>query len=136
MRISVFRKEFFNAAHRLHNPSWDDEKNRLIFGLCNNPHFHGHNYELIVRITGEVDAETGFLMDLKSLKTIVRENVTDRFDHSNLNLDIPEFKNLNTTVENIAFVIWHILRAKIESKFELAVTLYETEKNYVEYHGQ
>jgi 6-pyruvoyltetrahydropterin/6-carboxytetrahydropterin synthase len=136
MIISVSRKEYFNAAHRLHNPNWDDAKNKAIFGLCNNRNYHGHNYELIVKITGEVDHETGFLLDLKSLKTIVRTNVTDRFDHRNLNLDIVEFKNLNTTVENIAFVIWNILREKIELKFALSITLYETEKNFVEYSGK
>lgn len=136
MIVSVFRKEYFNAAHRLHNPKWDDATNKAIFGLCNNPHYHGHNYELVVKITGEVDKETGFLLDLKTLKTIVRTNVIEKFDHRNLNLDIVEFKNLNTTAENIAFVIWNILREKIEPKFALSVTLYETEKNFVEYDGK
>jgi 6-pyruvoyltetrahydropterin/6-carboxytetrahydropterin synthase len=136
MKISVFRKEWFNAAHRLHRHDWSDEKNSAIFGKCNNPHFHGHNYELIVKLYGEVDPETGYLIDLKILKDIIREHVTEKFDHKNLNLDLEEFKELNPTAENIAKVIWDILREQIDHKFELTVTLYETERNYVEYTGE
>ncbi len=133
MKVSVFRKEHFNAAHRLHNPAWPDEKNTKVFGKCNNPNFHGHNYELIVKVTGETDPETGYLMDMKILSDIIRERVTDRFDHRNLNLDTEEFKNLNPTAENIAVVIHDLLRPRIDPKMDLKITLYETERNYVEY---
>lgn len=136
MIISVFRKEHFNAAHRLNNPAWDKVRNKEVFGLCNNDNYHGHNYELIVKLTGETDPETGYLMDLKVLKDMIKENVLNKFDHRNLNLDVPEFENLNPTAENIAWVIWHILRTKIEPKFELSITLYETERNYVTYEGK
>ncbi|MAT54797.1 MAG: 6-pyruvoyl tetrahydrobiopterin synthase [Saprospirales bacterium] len=133
MRISVFRRAHFNAAHRLHNPNWSEEKNREVFGLCNNPSFHGHNYELEVKLTGEVDPETGYLIDLKILKDIIYEHIEQRFDHKNLNLDVPEFAHLNPTAENICFVIWNILRQQLPEKFELKVRLYETPRNYVEY---
>ena len=133
MKISVFRKEHFNAAHRLHNPAWPDEKNAHVFGKCNNPNFHGHNYELIVKVTGEPDPETGYVMDMKILSDIIKERVTDRFDHHNLNLDTEEFKNLNPTAENIAVVIHDLLRPEIDPKMDLKITLYETERNYVEY---
>ncbi|MBI5916206.1 MAG: 6-carboxytetrahydropterin synthase [Bacteroidetes bacterium] len=133
MRISVFRKAHFNAAHRLHNPAWSDEKNAAVFGPCNNPNWHGHNYELEVKVTGEVDPETGFLIDLKVLKDLIFEEVEMRFDHKNLNLDTQEFKNLNPTAENICFVIWNILRSKLDEKYALAVRLYETPRNFVEY---
>ncbi|MEO1053508.1 MAG: 6-carboxytetrahydropterin synthase [Bacteroidota bacterium] len=133
MKISVFRKEHFNAAHRLHNPNWSDEKNEKVFGKCNNPNFHGHNYELIVRLTGEPDPDTGYVYDMKLLSDLIKKHVTDRFDHKNLYLDIPDFKNLNPTAENIAVVIWNILRKEIEDKYELKVVLYETERNFVEY---
>ncbi len=133
MKISVFRKEHFNAAHRLHNPAWPDEKNARVFGKCNNPNFHGHNYELIVKVTGEPDPETGYVMDMKILSDIIKERVTDRFDHHNLNLDTEEFKNLNPTAENIAVVIHDLLRPRIDPKMDLKITLYETERNYVEY---
>lgn len=136
MKISVFRKERFNAAHRLNNPKWDKEKNEKVFGKCNLPNYHGHNYILEVKLTGEVDPETGYLIDLKILKEIIRENVTEKFDHKNLNLDIPEFKNLNPTAENIAYVIWHILREKLDTKYDLLIRLYETERNFVEYAGE
>lgn len=136
MKISAYRKEWFNAAHRLHNPKWSDERNTEVFGKCNNPSYHGHNYELLVKLYGEVDPETGYLMDLKILKDIIRNNVIDRLDHKNLNIDVPEFKQLNPTAENIAKVIWDILREKIDHKFELTVILYETERNFVEYTGQ
>ncbi|MGZ5302827.1 MAG: 6-pyruvoyl trahydropterin synthase family protein [Bacteroidia bacterium] len=134
--VSVFRKITFNAAHRLHNPAWDEKTNSEIFGLCNNPNFHGHNYTLIVEVRGPVDPETGFVYDLKKLKDIMNEYVADRFDHRNLNLDIEEFKNLNPTAENIAVVIWNILRTKLAKHLNLSVTLYETERNYVRYEGQ
>jgi 6-pyruvoyltetrahydropterin/6-carboxytetrahydropterin synthase len=136
MKISAYRKEWFNAAHRLHNAKWSDERNTEVFGKCNNPSYHGHNYELLVKLYGEVDPETGYLMDLKILKDIIRNNVIDRLDHKNLNIDVPEFKQLNPTAENIAKVIWDILREKIDHKFELTVILYETERNFVEYAGQ
>lgn len=133
MRVSVFRKEHFNAAHRLHNPGWSDDKNEQIFGKCNNPNYHGHNYDLTVRLTGEVDPETGYVYDMKVLSDLIKENISDRFDHKNLNLDTEEFKTLNPTAENIAVVIYDILRQKIDAQYELKVILYETERNYVEY---
>lgn len=133
MRISAFRRAHFNAAHRLHNPDWTDEKNREVFGLCNNPNYHGHNYELEVKVTGEVDPETGYLIDLGVLKQIIYEEVEQRFDHKNLNLDVPEFANLNPSAEHICYIIWTKLRARLEEKYELQVRLYETPRNYVEY---
>ena len=133
MRISAYRKAHFNAAHRLHNPKWSDEKNKEIFGLCNNPSYHGHNYDLEVRVTGEIDEETGYLIDLKVLKDIIKAKIEKRFDHKNLNLDTEEFKNLNPTAENVCFVIWKILRANLDEKYEIGVKLYETPRNYVEY---
>jgi 6-pyruvoyltetrahydropterin/6-carboxytetrahydropterin synthase len=133
VKIAVYRKEHFNAAHRLFNPSWTDEKNDLIFGKCNNPHFHGHNYELIVKLVGETNPDTGYVIDMKFLSDLIKENIIRRFDHKNLNLDVPEFKNLNPTAENIAVVIWNILRNKIDIKYELKIKLYETERNFVEY---
>ena len=133
MKIAVFRKEHFNAAHRLYNPGWSDEKNDRVFGKCNNPNFHGHNYDLIVKLTGEPDPETGYVYDMKLLSDLIKENVIKKFDHKNLNLDTEEFKSLNPTAENIARVIWEILRGKIEDQYELKVTLYETERNYVEF---
>lgn len=133
MRISVFRKAHFNAAHRLHNDKWNEEKNREVFGLCNNPLYHGHNYELEVKLTGEVDPDTGFLYDLKVLKNIIKTHIEGHLDHKNLNLEVPEFKKLNPTAENICFVIYNILREKIENEFEITVTLWETPRNYVQY---
>jgi len=133
MRVAVFRKAHFTAAHRLHNPAWSDDKNKKVFGLCNNPHFHGHNYELEVKLVGEVNPETGFLIDLKILKEIIEEEVCLRLDHKNLNIEIDAFKELNPTAENICFVIWNILREKLDDKFELTVRLYETPRNFVEY---
>ncbi len=132
-KIAVFRKEHFNAAHRLFNPAWDNEKNDEVFGKCNNPNFHGHNYDLIVKLVGEPDPETGFLMDLKILSDIIKENVLNRFDHKNLNLDITYFKNLNPTAENICIVIYDILREKIDRRLDVQVRLYETERNFVEF---
>ncbi|MFN3315930.1 MAG: 6-pyruvoyl trahydropterin synthase family protein [Raineya sp.] len=133
MKIKVFRKEHFNAAHRLHNPAWDEQKNQETFGKCNNQYYHGHNYELIVEVIGEIDPQTGYLIDMKVLSDIIKEHITDKFDHKNLNLEIEEFKNLNPTAENIAVVIWNILRQHIQPKYELKVKLYETERNFVEY---
>jgi 6-pyruvoyltetrahydropterin/6-carboxytetrahydropterin synthase len=132
-KVAVYRKEHFNAAHRLHNNAFDEATNKKVFGKCNNPNFHGHNYELIVKITGVPDAQTGFVIDLKELSEIIRANVLARFDHKNLNLDVEEFKNLNPTAENIAIIIYKILRPLIKSDFDLQVRLYETERNFVEY---
>lgn len=132
-KVAVFRKEHFNAAHRLTNPAWNEEKNNSIFGKCNNPNYHGHNYDLIVKVVGEPDKETGYLIDLKVLSDIIKENVLEKFDHKNLNLDTVEFKNLNPTAENIAIVIYNLLREKIDKKLDLQIRLYETERNFVEY---
>ncbi len=133
MRIAAYRKAHFNAAHRLHNPKWSAVKNKEIFGVCNNPNYHGHNYELEVKVVGEVDPETGYLIDLKILKDLIKEHIENRLDHKNLNLDVAEFKNLNPTAENVCYVIWQILREKLADKYELTVRLYETPRNYVEY---
>lgn len=133
MKTAVFRKATFNSAHRLHNPLFDDKKNQEIFGLCNNPNYHGHNYDLIVKLVGEVDQNTGYLFDLKTLNDIIKEEIIERFDHKNLNLDTKEFKNLNPTAENIARIIYEILRNKIEHKYDLEITLYETPRNFVIY---
>ncbi|MFD2246005.1 6-pyruvoyl trahydropterin synthase family protein [Pontibacter ruber] len=135
MKVTVCRKEHFNAAHRLHNAAWSDEQNAAVFGKCSNPHYHGHNYELIVKLTGSVDPETGYVYDMKQLSNIVQQEIVERFDHKNLNLDTEEFRNQNPTAENIAVAIWGILREKISRDYELAVTLYETERNFVEYNG-
>ena len=132
-RVSVFRKEQFNAAHRLNNSDWSDEKNKLVFGLCNNPNYHGHNYDLIVKLTGEISEETGYVYDMKILSDLIKEKVTNRFDHKNLNLDIPEFINLNPTAENIAIVIFDILRPNLPVEIDLEITLFETERNSVQY---
>lgn len=133
MEITVCRKEHFNAAHRLHNPQWSDEKNQQVFGKCNNPNYHGHNYELIVKLSGEIDPQTGYVYDMKELSDLIKTHVTNKFDHKNLNLDTDEFKELNPTAENIAVVIWNILREEIDKKLALKVILYETERNFVEY---
>lgn len=135
MKVKVSRKASFNAAHRLYRPDWDEEKNNAVFGKCNNPRFHGHNYDLIVSVTGEIDQATGFVMDLKVLKDLIKEHVEDALDHKNLNLDVPEFKKLNPTAENIAVVIWNRLRPHIENEKELEVVLYETPRNFVTYTG-
>ena len=132
-KVAVYRKEHFNAAHRLNNPDWDETTNKRVFGKCNNPHFHGHNYELVIKVTGEPDVQTGYVIDMKVLSEIVQDNVIERFDHKNLNEDTVEFKNLNPSAENIAIVIYNILRDKIELKFDLQVRLYETERNFVDY---
>ncbi|MAE84284.1 MAG: 6-pyruvoyl tetrahydrobiopterin synthase [Flammeovirgaceae bacterium] len=133
MKIAVYRKEHFNAAHRLNNPEWSDEKNDEVFGKCNNPNWHGHNYELVVKLVGEPNPDTGYVYDMKELSDLIKENVLVRFDHKNLNLDTEEFKELNPTAENIAVVIFNILRPKIDERLEMKITLYETERNYVEY---
>jgi 6-pyruvoyltetrahydropterin/6-carboxytetrahydropterin synthase len=135
MIASATRIERFNAAHRLHNPNWTDEINEEFYGLCNNKNFHGHNYKLLVKVTGEVDPESGYLLDLKVLKDIVRDEVTYRFDHKNLNLDVADFKELIPTAENIAYVAWHRIREKLDTRLELYITLYETDRNFVEYAG-
>ena len=132
-KVSVYRKEHFNAAHRLNNPAWSEEKNKRVFGKCNNPNFHGHNYEMEVKITGEPNADTGFVIDLKVLSDIIQAEVIEKFDHKNLNLDVPEFKNLNPTAENIVVVIYDILREKIHSNLDLQIRLYETPRNFVEF---
>ena len=132
-RISVYRKEHFNAAHRLHNPAWDEATNHKVFGKCNNPHYHGHNYDLVVKLTGQIDEQTGYLMDLKLLSGIIEQNVLEKFDHRNLNEDCAEFKNLNPTAENIAVVIYNLLRPHINNNLEMHIRLYETERNFVEY---
>jgi 6-pyruvoyltetrahydropterin/6-carboxytetrahydropterin synthase len=134
--MKVGRRETFNCAHRLNNPAWSEEKNREVFGKCNNNNYHGHNYVLETWVDGAIDPETGYVMDAKILKDIIREHVTTPFDHRNLNLDVPDFKNLNPTAENIAVVIWNKLRAEIPSEFKLSIRLYETENNIVEYDGQ
>ena len=135
MKVKVSRKATFNAAHRLHRPDWDDAKNQAVFGKCNNPRFHGHNYDLIVSVTGEIDQETGFVMDLKVLKELIQEHVEEALDHKNLNTDVPEFQDLNPTAENIAVVIWNKLRPLIDRQKELEVVLYETPRNFVTYSG-
>lgn len=135
MKVKVSRKASFNAAHRLYRPDWSDEKNNTVFGKCNNPGYHGHNYDLIVSITGEIDQATGFVMDLKVLKDLIKEEVEEALDHKNLNKDVPEFEDLNPTAENIAVVIWNKLRPHIEKSKELEVVLYETPRNFVTYSG-
>jgi len=133
MKVSVSRREHFNAAHRLFNAEWSEEKNDAVFGKCNNPNYHGHNYEMIVTLIGEPDPQTGYVYDLKKLSDLIKENVLNHFDHKNLNLDTPYFKNLNPTAENIAIVIWRILRQHIDNQLDLKIRLYETERNFVEY---
>ena len=133
MRVSVFRTAHFNAAHRLYNPAWSEERNDQVFGLCNNPNYHGHNYELEVKVSGEIDPDTGYLIDLKILKELIETHIEKRFDHKNLNLDVPEFKSLNPTAEHICVVIWRLLRARLDKRYELKIRLYETPRNYVEY---
>jgi len=135
MKVKVSRKAHFNAAHRLYRKDWDDKTNNEVFGVCNNPNFHGHNYELIVSVTGAIDKETGFVIDMKVLKTLIKENVEDALDHKNLNIDVDEFKDLNPTAENIAVVIWNKLRPHITATNELEVVLYETPRNFVTYKG-
>lgn len=133
MRVSVYRKAHFNAAHRLYRPDWSDEKNQSVFGLCANPHYHGHNYELEVKVSGEVDPETGYLIDLKILKDHIKEEVENKYDHKNLNEEIEVFKTLNPTAEHICYTIWQDLRKVLPEKFELQIRLYETPRNFVEF---
>lgn len=132
-KVAIFRKEHFNAAHRLFVPDWNDNKNNEVFGKCNNPNYHGHNYELIVKLVAEPDPVTGYVYSLTDLSELIRIHVLDVFDHKNLNLDTPYFKNSNPTAENIVVVIYDILREKIDKRLELTVRLYETERNFVEY---
>lgn len=136
MKVTVSRKAHFNAAHRLYRSDWDDAKNKEIFGKCSNPNFHGHNYELIVSVAGEIDPETGFVMDVKILKNLIRSEIEDAFDHKNLNIEVPEFKNLNPTAENIVVIIWNKLRKQIKTSLDLEVVLYETPRNFVKYAGE
>lgn len=136
MKITVNRRAHFNAAHRLYRKEWDDETNKSIFGKCSNPHYHGHNYDLIVGITGEIDPETGYLIDLKIVKDLIKSEVEDAFDHKNLNLEVPEFKDLNPTAENIAVVIYNKMKPMLDPKFDLTITLYETPRNFVIYKGE
>ena len=135
MIVTVSRKAHFNAAHRLFRKDWSDEKNAEVFGKCNNPNFHGHNYELIVSVTGKIDRETGFVMDMKVLKDIIKEEVEDYLDHKNLNIEVEEFKNLNPTAENIAVVIYNKIKPRLKSTLDLEITLYETPRNFVTYSG-
>jgi len=134
--MRVCRRATFNAAHRLFRKDWSDEKNNVVFGKCNNPNFHGHNYVLEVWIEGAIDPETGYVIDLKIVKDLIKNEITDRFDHKNLNLDCKEFLNLNPTAENIAVVCWNLLRTELDTKYELSIKLWETENNLVEYNGQ
>ncbi|TDS50513.1 6-pyruvoyl trahydropterin synthase family protein [Myroides indicus] len=136
MKLTVSRKAHFNAAHRLFRKDWSDEKNQKVFGKCNNPNYHGHNYELIVHVTGEIDEETGFVMDLKELSDLIKNEIEEYLDHKNLNLDVPEFADLNPTAENIAVVIWKKLRSFIETDKTLEIVLYETPRNFVSYRGE
>jgi 6-pyruvoyltetrahydropterin/6-carboxytetrahydropterin synthase len=132
-RVTVCRKEHFNAAHRLYNPEWSDEHNSEVFGKCSNPHYHGHNYDLVVKVSGYPNPQTGYVYDMKKLKDIIREEVTSRFDHKNLNLDTKEFRKVNPTAENIAVVIWNLIRSRLNEELDLKVILFETERNFVEY---
>lgn len=133
--LTVCRKVHFNATHRLHNHNWSDDKNEKVFGKCNNENYHGHNYDLIVKVTGPVDPDTGYVIDLKILNEIVRQYVTERYDHKNLYLDVSDFNDLNPSAENIVIKIWDILREKLDMKFNLQIQLFETERNFVEYSG-
>lgn len=135
MKVTVSRKAHFNAAHRLYRKDWSEEKNNLVFGKCNNPNYHGHNYELIVSVTGAINPETGFVIDVKILSDLIKEHIEDAFDHKNLNLDVPDFENVNPTAENIAVVIWNKLRPYIDNTIEMEVVLYETPRNFVTYKG-
>jgi 6-pyruvoyltetrahydropterin/6-carboxytetrahydropterin synthase len=136
MRVTVSRKAHFNAAHRLYRKDWSDEKNNAVFGKCNNPNFHGHNYELIVNVTGDIDPETGFVMDMKVLKDIIKDEIEDAFDHKNLNLEVEEFKDLNPTAENISVIIYQKIKPKLQSNLDLEIVLYETPRNFVSYSGK
>ncbi|HEY8388085.1 MAG TPA: 6-carboxytetrahydropterin synthase [Parasegetibacter sp.] len=132
-RVAVYRREHFNAAHRLNNPSWSPEKNQAVFGLCNNANYHGHNYEIVAKVTGVPDPETGFVIDLKMLSDLIQREIIERFDHRNLNLDVAYFREFNPTAENIAIVIYELLRPHISEELDLQIRLYETPRNFVEY---
>lgn len=136
MRVTVSRTAHFNAAHRLYRKDWSDEQNNAVFGKCNNPNYHGHNYELIVSVTGQIDPQTGYVIDIKILKDIIADEVETPFDHKNLNLDVPEFADLNPTAENIVVVIWNRIRRRIDAAMDLEVVLYETPRNFVTYKGE
>lgn len=136
MIVTVSRKAHFNAAHRLYRKDWSDAKNTEVFGKCSNPNYHGHNYELIVSVTGKIDKQTGFVIDMKILKDMIREEIEDAFDHKNLNLEVEEFKDLNPTAENIVIVIYNKLRVKLDTLLDLEVVLYETPRNFVTYSGR
>ena len=133
--VTVNRRAHFNSAHRLHNVNWSDIKNTSVFGKCANPNYHGHNYELIVSVTGKINTDTGFVMDMKKLKDLIKTEIEDHFDHKNLNTDVEEFKRLNPTTENISVVIWNKLRKKIDKELQLKITLFETPRNFVIYEG-
>ncbi|AEH01683.1 6-carboxytetrahydropterin synthase [Lacinutrix sp. 5H-3-7-4] len=135
MKVTVSRRAHFNAAHRLYRKDWSETKNNAVFGKCNNPNYHGHNYELIASVTGNIDQETGYVIDMKVLKQIIKTEIEDAFDHKNLNLDVPEFKTLNPTAENIVVIIYNKIKAKLESHLDLEITLYETPRNFVTYSG-
>ena len=135
MEITVSRKAHFNAAHRLHNKNWSDEKNQKVFGKCNYQNYHGHNYELIVSVTGKINPETGYVIDMGELKKIIKNEIEERLDHKNLNLDVPHFSNTIPSAENICIYIFDILRDNIDSQFKLSIRLYETPRNFVEYSG-
>ncbi|AXT19424.1 6-carboxytetrahydropterin synthase [Flavobacteriaceae bacterium AU392] len=136
MRVTVSRRAHFNAAHRLYRKDWSDDKNEAVFDKCSNPNFHGHNYELIASVTGEIDKETGYVIDIKVLKDLIKSEVEDAFDHKNLNIEVPEFQNLNPTAENIVVVIYDKLKSKLASHLDLEITLYETPRNFVKYSGE
>ncbi len=133
MKVAIFRTGHFNAAHRLYNDEWSAEKNNEVFGICTSPNFHGHNYEMEIKVVGEVDPTTGMVINLKTLKDILKEEIEDRFDHKNLNLDVPEFKDLNPTAENLCIVIWQLMSNRLGKEYEVFVRLYETPRNFVEY---
>ncbi|QFZ55021.1 6-carboxytetrahydropterin synthase [Oceanihabitans sp. IOP_32] len=135
MKVTISRRAHFNAAHRLYRKDWTDEKNFLVFGKCSNPNFHGHNYELIVSVTGEIDPETGYVIDVKILKDIIKNKIEDAFDHKNLNIEVPEFKDLNPTAENIVVVIYNKIKPELKAHLDLEVILYETPRNFVSYSG-
>jgi 6-pyruvoyltetrahydropterin/6-carboxytetrahydropterin synthase len=135
MKVTVCREAHFNAAHRIFNPAWDDLKNKEVFGLCSLPNYHGHNYDLVVKLTGAINPETGYVFDMKKLKEIIDEHIVQRYDHKNLNLDVPDFNHLIPSAENIAVTVWNILREKISREYAIQVVLYETERNFVEYSG-
>ena len=135
MKITVSRKAHFNAAHRLFNPEWSDNRNNEVFGKCNNPNFHGHNYEIIVSVTGNVNSETGYVIDMNLLKQIIKEEIEENLDHKNLNLDVIEFKSINPTAENICIYIYNKIVSRLDQNLDLEITLYETPRNFVKYSG-